>query len=274
MKVYLVTDLEGVSGVSGFDLRDSVHPQDVEMRRQWSGLWMAEVNAAIEGAVAAGAEDILVVDNHGPGDTLPAQSLAAPARILHGGQRRTWLEDLDDSFAAVLIIGQHAMAGAPGGHLRHTYSRRRLEWVGLHGREIGEIGLIVHIAAESGVPVVFLSGDLAATTEIQACVPGVVTAAVKEGRTKHCCVSTAPLVSQAMIRAGVEDALRQRDQITPQRLEPPIELRLRYHSRSGWRAGARWLRGGKGLGWRGGRELRVRGESVRIAWDRAIGLSR
>ena len=274
MKVYLVTDLEGVSGVSGFDLRDSVRPQDVEVRRQWSDLWIAEVNAAVEGAVAAGAQDVRVVDNHGPGDTLPAESLAPPARLLHGGRQHSWLEALDDSFAAVLIIGQYAMAGAPRGHLAHTYSRRRLECVRLQGQEIGEIGLIAHIAAEIGVPVIFLSGDVAATQEIQACVPGVVTAAVKEGMTKHCCVSLAPTASRAMIRAGVENALRQRGQIEPQKLASPIDLRLRYRPGCGWRAGARWLRGGKGLSWRGGRELRVRGESVRSAWDRAIGLSR
>ena len=274
MKVYIVTDLEGVSGVSGFDLRDSVHPQDVEQRRQWAGLWMAEVNAAVEGAVAAGAREILVIDNHGPGDTLPAESLAAPARLLHGGRRTSWLESLDESYAAVLIIGQHAMAGAPGGHLRHTYSRRRLECVTRGGREIGEIFLIVAIAAEFGVPVAFLSGDLVATREIETLVPGICTAAVKEGRSKHCCVSQSPTVSRAMIRSGVESALHRRDEIVVPVVDAPIELRLRYHRRSGWRAGARRLRGGAGLSWRGGRELRVCGDSMRVAWDRAIGLSR
>lgn len=274
MKVYIVTDLEGVSGVSGFDLRDSDRPQDVEQRRQWSCLWMAEVNAAVEGAVAAGAREILVIDNHGPGDTLPAESLASPARLLHGGHRRSWLECLDESYAAVLIIGQHAMAGAQGGHLRHTYSRRRLERVTMGGREIGEIFLIVSIAAELGVPVAFLSGDLTATREIEELVPGICTAAVKEGRSKHCCVSQSPAASRAMIRSGVESALSGGHEIAMPLVDSPVELRLRYHRRSGWRPGARRLRGGAGLSWRGGRELRVSGDSMRVAWDRAIGLSR
>ena len=120
MKVYLVTDLEGVAGVSGFDVRDSAHPADRAKRDEWSQLWIEEVNAAVEGAVAAGAEQVIVLDNHGPGDTLPVERLRAPARILHGGGRPTWLAGLDTSFAACLVGGQHAMAGADDGHLRHT----------------------------------------------------------------------------------------------------------------------------------------------------------
>ena len=272
MKVYIVTDLEGVSGVSGFDVRDSNLPQDVELRRQWSHLWIAEVNAAVSGAVAAGATQILVIDNHGPGDTLPAERLVSPARLLHGGCRASWLAGLDEDFDAVLIIGQHAMAGAEGGHLRHTYSRRRLERVSLGTEEIGEIGLIVGIAGEVGVPVVFLSGDLAATKEISNLVEGVETAAVKRGVSKACCVSLAPEQSRDLICRGVERALKRRDQILPRRLDASREIRLRYNSACAWRALARRLRGGAGLGWRPPRELCARGETLRQAWDRAIGL--
>ena len=279
MKVYLVTDMEGVSGVSGFDVRDSSRPQDVELRRVWSALWIGEVNAAVEGAVAAGATHVLVLDNHGPGDTLAAEALASPAQLLHGGRRDSWLTQLDASYDAVVIIGQHAMAGASGGHLRHTYSRRRLERVSLYEAEkahteIGEIGLIVGIAGEFELPVVFLSGDEAATAEIEALVPGVETAAVKKGLSRECCISLAAADSCDRIRTGVERALPQRHQVNPQRIEPPIELCLRYASRCGWRAAARWLRGGQGLSWRPMRDLRVRGDSMRQTWDRAIGLAR
>ncbi|MBT4101045.1 MAG: hypothetical protein HOE86_25535, partial [Gemmatimonadetes bacterium] len=237
------------------------------------------VNAAVEGAVAAGATHVLVLDNHGPGDTLAAEALASPAQLLHGGRRDSWLTQLDASYDAVVIIGQHAMAGASGGHLRHTYSRRRLERVSLYEAEkahteIGEIGLIVGIAGEFELPVVFLSGDEAATAEIEALVPGVETAAVKKGLSRECCISLAAADSCDRIRTGVERALRQRHQVNPQRIEPPIELCLRYASRCGWRAAARWLRGGQGLSWRPMRDLRVRGDSMRQTWDRAIGLAR
>ncbi len=281
MKVYLVTDLEGVSGVSGFDVRDSTHPQDIELRRLWSNLWIAEVNAAVAGAVSAGANQILVIDNHGPGNTLPAESLASPAQLVHGGRRTSWLEGLDDTFDALLIIGQHAMAGAPLGHLRHTYSRRRLEQVTLREtrgdgekNEIGEIGLVVGIAGEFGVPVVFLSGDLAATAEIEALVPHVTSASVKRGLSKEACVSLAPVDSCDLIRSGVERALRQPERVEPRRFVPPLELRMRYGRRHGWRAAARGLLPGAGVSWRPPRELRVEGDTLRQVWDRAIGLAR
>lgn len=66
MRIYLMTDLEGVAGVRNFE--------------EWTGpgkpyyalaqkLLTREVNAAIDGFFAGGTEFVLVEDGHGPGAT-------------------------------------------------------------------------------------------------------------------------------------------------------------------------------------------------------------
>ena len=272
MKVYVVADLEGVSGVSGYDVHDLRSPLAASRRDRWLDLWTGEMNAAIDGALAAGAGEILVVDNHSSGDSLPAGGLRRPAQLLHGGARPTWLPGLDASCAAVVIVGQHAMAGDAHGHLRHTYSRRRLEWVRLNGREIGEAGLIAGIAGEHGVPVVCLTGDDRAVAELLALAPGAEGVAVKRSLSRRACVSIAVEESRERIRKGVALALGRRDEIEPVHFPAPLSLRVRYHRRDAWRAPARWLRSGCRLNWRGGRDLRLRGDLLQPIWDRFVGL--
>ena len=106
MKIYVVTDLEGVSGVSGFDTFDPALPGHWAHRQQWVEVWAEEVNAAIRGAVAAGARDILVLDNHSAGASLPRDGIAAPARLIHGSGRPTWLPMLDDTSDALVEFPQ------------------------------------------------------------------------------------------------------------------------------------------------------------------------
>lgn len=272
MNVYVVTDLEGVAGVGGYDVYDPASPHDTARRERWLALWAAEVSAAVRAAQQAGATRIVVLDNHSSGDSLPLSRLPDGVELIHGGGRPSWLCGLDDSFDALLIIGQHGMAGGPG-HLRHTYSRRRLQRVMLNGTEIGEAGLIVGIAGELGVPVVALSGDDAAAAEFTALVPKGHAAIVKQAMSRHACRSFSTRESQQRIETAVVSGLEQRDSIAPVCFDPPLRLALRYHWRDGWRAPARWLRGGLRDRW-WGPELRLRGNLLGPLWDRGIGTGR
>jgi D-amino peptidase len=274
MKIYIVTDLEGTSGVGSFDVHDPHSPQDAARRARWLELWAEEVNAAVMGALDAGATEIVVVDNHSSGDSLAISQLHASVRLVHGGARPTWLPLLDASYAAVIIIGQHAMAGDRSGHLRHTYSRRRLEWVRLNGDEIGEAGLIAGIAGEHNLPVVCLTGDDRAVDEFITLAPAAVGVAVKQSLSKRACVSLPLTECRERIRAGTAAALARRHEIPPVRFAVPMSLRVRYHRRDAWRAPARWLHSGTRLGWHGGRDLHLRGDCLQVLWDRFIGLSR
>lgn len=272
MKVYIVADLEGVSGVGGYDIRREEIAGIVARRDKWLKLWVGELNAAIEGAKKAGAEKIYVLDNHGPGDNIPLARLATPAQLIHGGGRPTWLPLLDNSVDGLIFIGQHARAGS-GGHLCHTYSRTRLRRVSFDGHEIGEIGLVSSIAGTKGVPAVFLSGDDRAVAEARQWIPGIVCLTSKESLSIHACVSQSIRAVREGIREGVFAGLSRCREIAPVASSVSSELLVEYRVRDMWRVPARHLLhwGKRGRMTRQG-GLRFSGASLPELWDRFLGL--
>jgi len=259
VRVYIVADLEGVSGVSGFDVFSTDIPGDAERRSRFLRLWAGEVNAAVRGAVGAGAEDVVVLDNHSSGESLPLDQLDPPARLIHGGGRRSWLPLLDDSFAAVVMIGQHSMVGTTNGHLAHTYSRRRIRRVAIDGHEAGEVALVAGMASSFGVPSVFVSGDDAAVAEANEWLPGVSSIAVKRGVSTRCCMSLPASEACELIEGGVRRSLEDRARAPAIALNDPIVLEVEYHRRFAWRVLAKRLL----LHRRRRRELRTQGVRLR-----------
>jgi D-amino peptidase len=273
VKVYIVADLEGVSGVGGYDIRREEIAGIAARREKWLKLWVGELNAAIEGAKKAGAEQIYVLDNHGPGDNIPLARLATPAQLIHGKGRPTWLPLLENTVDGLVFIGQHARAGS-GGHLCHTYSRNRLRRVSFDGREIGEIGLVASIGGTKGIPAVFLSGDDRAVAEAREWIPGIECVTTKESLSVHACVSLSVRAVRERIREGVFSGLSRRREIAPIASNDLSELLVEYRARDMWRVPARhllrWGQGGR-MTWQGG--LRFTGASLPELWDRFLGLS-
>lgn len=274
MKVYIVADFEGVSGVDGYDVFNPSLPGDVEKKRARVEYWVDELNAAILGAVAAGAREIVLLDNHSSGRTIPLGQLVGPARLVHGSSRPTWLPILDATFDALLFIGQHSMANTRNGHLCHTYSRQRIDRVVLNGREIGEIGLGAGIAGSYGVPLVFLSGDDKAVAEARDLVPTVAAATVKIGLSTNSCASLPRDEAVGLIRDRVEMALKDVAGGQRVRFEPPLELSIVYRWRESWRAAAKAILRPRSGRISGMRRLTISGGNLPEMWDRIIGLGK
>jgi D-amino peptidase len=175
VKIYIMTDMEGVAGV--ISSTDYCYP-DARYYEIGRTLTTLETNAAIEGALEAGAVDFLVADGHGWGAIDPVQ--LHPAARLLAGRPLAYPFGCDSSFAAAFIIGQHARANTDGGHLCHTGSFDTEE-VRLNGQVLGELGINMLFIASYGVPTVLVAGDQACCDEATALVPRIVTAAVKEG---------------------------------------------------------------------------------------------
>jgi D-amino peptidase len=224
MKIYMMTDLEGVAGVSDFEDRASDTQDNFQTRMRMRRLLTGEVNAAIDGLFAAGATEVIVNDGHGAGYTIDFEQLDPRAQIIHGHERPVWLPLLDETCAATILIGAHAKASSPPGLAYHTMSKSVKDW-SINGVSFGEMGLQALIAGYFGVPMVFVSGDAHACREIRDLIPGVVTAAVKRGLSRRSAVSWAPQQARAMIRAGVQQALQQRERIRPLRFDPPLLFR-------------------------------------------------
>jgi D-amino peptidase len=223
LKVFISVDMEGITSV--------VSPQDAGRSGQdysyYRTVMTKEANAAIEGALAAGATDIVVRDSHGSGLNILSELLDRNARLL-----RDWsdgpkgmMEGIDETFDAVIFVGYHAKAGTPDGVGDHTWSGNVMD-LSVNGVSLPEAGFNALIAGHHDVPVAFVAGDRAVCDQAQALLGEVETVAVKEG-IGAAALSVHPEVARERIRAGVERALRNLSSYTPYKLDPPYTLVLK-----------------------------------------------
>ncbi len=243
MKIYVSADIEGVAEISSWDEADPTHPEYAKARERMNG----HVAAACEGAVAAGAAEILVKDAHAHARNLDAERLPRCARVLHGwsGHPLMMVERLDRSFDAALFLGYHSRAGSGGSPLSHTLSSSKVARMEVNGLSVSEFHIFTFAAALHDVPVVFVSGDRALCDEVAALNPAIRTVPVVEGPGEGT-LSPHPAVAEERIRAGVEEALR--GEISACRVELPerFSVRVVYHQatrayRASWYPGARLL---------------------------------
>ena len=178
MKVYIMTDIEGVAGV--LNAEDWIY-RDSRYLERGRALLAGEVNAAIRGLFDAGADEVVVVDGHGSGGINHEllDKRAEYSRGWHG----IGIFGLDEGYDAILWVGQHAKAGSMRSHLAHTGGFGELEWR-LNGTSIGEYGAIVYTAGFYGIPVIFASGERAFCDEVKELTPWAHTVEVKRGVTR------------------------------------------------------------------------------------------
>ena len=240
MKLYISTDLEGISGVVDWlqTGRDGKGADYAEACR----LLTADVNAAVEGALAAGAKEIVVLDGHGGGRNFVYPELRAGARYISGAGRVVAFPGFDERFDALLLLGYHAMAGTPAAVMDHTMISRSWYNCYLNGIRMGEIGISAVIAGHFRVPVIFVSGDTAACAEATALLGNIETAAVKRGFWRTSAELLPLEETHALIRNGVTNAIQRLAGRAPYSMDPPIEVRLEtqntddadHYERQGW----------------------------------------
>jgi len=203
MKVFLSSDMEGTAGVVDWAQCVGDGPEAVAGRR----LLLGEVNAAIEGALAGGASEIVVNDSHSTMRNLPPDELAAGASYISGSHKPLYMmQGLDGSFDAVMFVSYHGSVGAPAG-LSHTYNPRAVIEARLGGVVTGEAGINALVAAHYGVPVVLVTGDRCACEETAALIPGVHPAVVKEHVSRVAAHSLHPARACGLIRETAEQAI-------------------------------------------------------------------
>lgn len=227
MRVYISVDMEGVAGVVHEDQTDPVDPRHAGEYNRFRRLMTAEANAAIEGALAAGAGTVLVNDSHWLMRNLLAEELHPAAELLSGGPKfRSMMEGVALGFDAALCIGYHARAGTRHGVIDHTYTSRVHE-ARLNGRPVGELAINAALAGTYGVPVALVSGDQTLAEEARAVLgPSVETVVVKHAVGRFAARSLAPTEACRRIREGVQAALGRRH--APLVLPAPIRLEVEF----------------------------------------------
>jgi D-amino peptidase len=254
MKIFLSSDMEGTAGVVDWEQCVGDGPQAAAGRE----LLLAEVNAAIEGALAGGGTEIVVNDSHSLMRNLPARALAGQASYISGRHKPLYMmQGLDDSFDAVLFVSYHGSVGAPAG-LSHTYNPRAVAEARLNGTVTGEAGINALVAAHYGVPVVLVTGDRVACEETAALLPGIRAAVVKEPVSRLAAHSLHPDRACALIREVAEQAVAATGQAAPPPLGPVATLEITVRTTDIAEA-ATWVRGVQRAGLR---EIVIAGDDL------------
>ena len=222
-KVFVITDLEGVSGIVDSDTQCSPYqsPRWEESRKLLTG----EVNAAVDGLLEGGATEVVVWDAHDGSRTLSVTDIHPQARLLTGTPVSPTCE-LDPGYSAVVFIGQHAMAGAQNGILSHSYSSQGIQNIWVNNQPTGEIGARVMLAGYFGVPVIMLSGDTAACKEIHALVPQAECAEVKSGVSRGAGFTLPHSAACALIREKARRAVERLGEFKPYKITGPVEVKV------------------------------------------------
>jgi len=227
LKVFISVDMEGISGIVHSDQITSGTAEYAAGRK-----WMAEdVNAAVEGALEAGATEVVVNDSHGSMRNIDPDDLDFRAILISGSPKPlSMMQGIDASFAACLFIGYHAKAGTEDAILDHTISSSVVRAIRVNGAEMPELGLNAAIAGYYGVPVVLVSGDIAVCRQAgEVLGKDVVTVAVKEAYGRLAAKLVPMGEARRLIKAGVKEALGKFGRVKPFKIAPPFNYELVYH---------------------------------------------
>ncbi len=224
LKVYISVDMEGVSGVVTSDQTGAGGADYNRFRR----LMTEEANAAIEGAVAAGATEIVVNDSHGSMRNLLIEELRAPAELISSNIKPMgMMQGIDASFDAVIFVGYHAKAGSPVGVLAHTGSGSIAD-LRINGRSVGEAGMNILAAGAFGVPVVMITGDQETIAQARELVPNLEGAQVKEAIATTAARSLRPDIARDRIRTAAKRALERLSEIKSVKPATPATFEVRF----------------------------------------------
>jgi D-amino peptidase len=239
MRVYVSTDMEGTAGIVDWAQCVGDGPEAAAGRE----LLLAEVNAAIDGALAGGATEVVVNDSHSVMRNLAAERLHGRATYISGSHKPLYMmEGLDSSFDAIFFVSYHGSMGGDPAVLSHTYNPRAVAEVRLNGRVVGESGVNALVAAHYGVPVVLVTGDQTACAETVEVVPRVETAVVKQSITRFAASSLHPEVARELIHAAAVKAMENLKDQTPPEVPAPSQLEVVWRTPD-MAEMATWIRG-------------------------------
>ena len=225
LKIYISADMEGVVGVV---TNEQLGPQGFEYAR-FREFMTQEVNAAIEGALAGGATQIVISDSHGNGQNLLIEKLPNHVLLVRAWPRPLMMmQGIDETFGGAIFIGYHTATTNSQGVRAHTISSARLADVRLKGVSMSEAGLNAAIAGHFNVPVIMISGDDAVVKETQSLLGDVEGAVVKWASGFHSAKTMMPEASYRLIREKAMKAVRRIKDFKPFKLAAPIQLDVRF----------------------------------------------
>jgi D-amino peptidase len=265
VRVHVISDMEGVAGIVRWQQTSGGEKLYDEGRI----LYTEEINAAVRGAKAAGATEIVVMDCHGAGGAYDFNSLV-PDLLDPDCEyvvQQEWTEYtafLESGCDAALFVGMHAMAGAADGVLSHTVSGQAWQNLRFNGTPVGETGINAALCGQWGVPVQLVTGDRAVCTEGRELLgDGLTTVEVKEGIGRFSARTKTPARARELIEDGAKRALSDLSAVAPYDPGRPCEIEIDFTSPDRLQEYANR----KAVEVTGSRSIVVRGDDWWSAWS-------
>jgi D-amino peptidase len=238
VKVFISVDMEGVASIVAWE-QCLAGGDDYALGRE---LVLGEVNAAIAGAIAAGATEVCINDAHSQMRNLPPDRLAGRASYLSGRFKPLYMmEGLDSTYDAIVFLGYHAAIASPG-VLSHTYNPKAVSNVRLNGTVAGESGLNALVAQQYGVPIVAVTGDQYVVEETLRFCPRIEGIEVKRSISRYAAHHLHPEEARERIHDGVRKSLGELNEHTPPAIDLPATLEVDLVSPD-MAEQASWIRG-------------------------------
>ena len=230
MRVHIISDMEGVAGIVKWEQVSGGESLYEEGRK----LYTQEINAAVRGAKAAGATEIVVMDCHGAGkgwtfNSLIPEDLDPDCEWVVQSEWTEYTEFLEQGCDAALFVAMHARAGTADGVMNHTVSGRAWQNLSFNGTVVGETGINAALCGHWGCPVLLVTGDEAVCTEARELLgPGVTTVAVKRGLGRFSARNLAPARARRLIEDGARRALADLKAVAPWDPGRPSEIVVEF----------------------------------------------
>ncbi len=227
MKIFISSDMEGTAGVVDWDQCIAGGAQYA----YYTDLLTGEINAAIEGAMAAGATEFLVNDSHSKMTNLKPDALVGRAGYLSGRYKPMYMmQGLDETFDAVFLVSYHGSMGSTSSTLSHTYFPSAFAEVTVNGAVAGEAGINALVAAAYRVPIVLVTGDATTAEETTRFCPGIKTAVVKKSVTRFAAESLHPAAARDLIHHQARAAVADLASAAPPAIDSPVTLEISFRS--------------------------------------------
>jgi D-amino peptidase len=225
LRIYIVTDLEGASGVYKFtQTREPGNPLGEKAKEYLMG----DIAVVVKGLRSANVFDIVILDGHGSQAFVP-HLMAPGAKYITGKPRPGPLTDLDGSFDGLIQLGAHAMMGTPDGVLCHTQSSRSENRYWYNGVESGELAQCAAIAGYYDIPTIMVTGDVATCREATKFFgPNCVTVAVKRGISREAAELYPFKDTHKALYDGARRAVDAISKCKPYKLSLPIKAKKEY----------------------------------------------
>jgi D-amino peptidase len=227
-----MSDIEGVAGI----VKWAQTGGDQTLYHEARKLYTEEINAAVRGAKAAGAKEIVVMDCHGAGgdytfnSLLPAE-LDPDCEFVIQNEWTEYTEFLEEGCDAALMVGMHAMAGTPDGVLSHTVSSQAWQNLRFNGTLVGETGINAALCGHWGCPVLLVTGDRAVCREGRELLgEGLTTVEVKVGLGRFGARNIPAVRAREMIEEGAKRALKDLKAVQPYDPGRPCEITIEFTS--------------------------------------------